>query len=1322
MAAIEIYLKVNDSFFEKYRNNQYNTLSPVALKSALNIQRMCFFQKYPSSDKGSRHRILVPFSSDRAIEFIVYLGSVKIDDFTQKYFYRVQKAKEISLFNPPVNDTESSLVFFNLIAFDDKTGSEKKEFQTLYQTVDAQQIPQADIQREKDIAIWNKYVLALKKLVKEKEQIWKITDVSKPYYSNKTDSDERDSFIDISIDEKELLRNLERNFKALFNKDDIEEYAFEQSKVFIEFNKYTVLDNEMLSRLKTMAQELFYDLKEDTPIHTVSGSFDFSYVDIEDKEEVLNKLSNEFYENYGLQLTILEDNSLKIGDNDEKHLQKFIEDNYHDVLSLDVEKSLELKVEFDEKNDIDFREEQIRRKLIENNLDRARINIQKNDKLLNVTVSSFIRKDFFDELGIRFLKSISRLETTKPVNVKDFPGLVEVDNIYHYENANKLDLDRLDKIAATKYPDLYFKRLATRYVFKYSEGKNFSELREFKTLTDLPGKSFFNVHLSKVKLTVDSEKDYQNQVERIRATAPFAKIENKGYVRRLKLNFICDNEEHREHILNKVQNELRQIISDGIACQTIRKHTSLIYAKNFTSEDERDVILDNLKKFAEKYEGVLDLFVDSRLGTTKYEFLKNENLEAESEKERFKEVKFQSFVFLNPDEKQELQANIDKDGIDARFFGGLTMGTLRKKVKNKLTFRITDLFESKLNAKIEERLEIEELKEGFIKPIFPGDLTNIDRMIKAMRKVTAPGGRAGYPVNLNLSNFLFNPKEVVASSSEYAETRSRILQNLNEPLLKNQEKQIEAVTKTLLAKDMALIQGPPGTGKTTVIAEIIWQVLSDNPKAKILITSQTNLAVDNALERLKGKKLVRPIRIGRNEKFEDEGKVYSFDRINEWNTAKSNSIDETYAADNAVNNWIENVSKSCSDDPKFSKAVKKWKEVLENREPVIKSSFRENYIRNINVFAATCSECGSGRFAEAYRTAVAGDSEAPLEPMFDLVIMDEASKATPPELVLPLTFGKKVVIIGDHKQLPPMLDEKEFSEALENLGARELIEDWTTADYKTSQFEKLFKNAPKSIVASLDTQFRMHEQIMNCISQFYEDQEELENGLICGIKNEMDIPDFANKASRWHGLTVTPLISPKNHAIWVNVNSEENRVGTSFENQGEVNAVKTVLKALTQAQGFDEYLKNCKKEEDKEIGIITYYMPQMQAIKNSIYENLNKNQLSNFEHFKSENEFYLPFRINTVDRFQGMERNIVIISTVRSNRQIVREKNQDVIRPNYALGFAKELQRINVGFSRAKRLLIVIGNEKHFSQKAEYEKAISKMHKIDISQLENVLL
>jgi superfamily I DNA and/or RNA helicase len=337
--------------------------------------------------------------------------------------------------------------------------------------------------------------------------------------------------------------------------------------------------------------------------------------------------------------------------------------------------------------------------------------------------------------------------------------------------------------------------------------------------------------------------------------------------------------------------------------------------------------------------------------------------------------------------------------------------------------------------------------------------------------------------------------------------------------------------------------------------------------------------------------------------------------------------------------------------------------------------------------------------------------------------MDEASKATPPELVLPLTLGKKVVVIGDHKQLPPMIDSDEFAEALGTMGAKQLAEELSAEELKVSQFEKLFSHAPEYAITSLDTQFRMHEQIMKCISQFYADQKELEHGLICGIKETQDIPDLNDKASRWHGLSLLPFLEPDIHAIWVNVDTPEQqrKNSTSYYNLGEVEAIQTVLRALTKADGFSEYMQAQKKEEDKEIGVITYYMSQMRAIRNALYPSLDKNQWRNFERFKCDNEYSIPFRINTVDRFQGMERNIVIVSTVRSNKY--ERPNGDVVaNKKYptALGFAKELQRINVGFSRAKRLLIVVGNKEHFAHKPEYANAISQMKYIDISQLQNL--
>jgi superfamily I DNA and/or RNA helicase len=221
----------------------------------------------------------------------------------------------------------------------------------------------------------------------------------------------------------------------------------------------------------------------------------------------------------------------------------------------------------------------------------------------------------------------------------------------------------------------------------------------------------------------------------------------------------------------------------------------------------------------------------------------------------------------------------------------------------------------------------------------------------------------------------------------------------------------------------------------------------------------------------------------------------------------------------------------------------------------------------------------------------------------------------------------------------------------------------------------------------------------------------------------MNIPDFSNKGSRHHGLNLEPFINEDVHTIWVDVDSPETKIGTSYENEGEINAIKAVVQCIQKANGFQEYMAAMPKDEDKEIGIITFYGPQKTKIENTFYGHLSKAQKRQFDLHKYDNEFNIPLRINTVDRFQGMERNILIVSTVRSNKQVsINDKGQKTISDNNNLGFARELQRINVAFSRAKRLLIVVGNQKHFAKhKMEYAESIRVMkYKINVEQLKNL--
>lgn len=1326
--VIEVVLKVKDDFNDRYNRNPENKLRAEQLRELLlNENRICFFQKQKADDHNnrSRHKIIVPVGNERAVEFIASLWTDKIDTFTELYSYRVAKFKEIGFFNEPTKNTTQRNCVFRFTEIDKKEGTSANNFKELYKTVESSEIPLVDINKDKDRQIWEKYVVALKKLVKQKEQVWKIQNIKMPYAETRQGETERANYIDIFINETELREQLENDILELFNESELEDYGVSENKAFIEFKSYRELGQEELSQLKELGDELFYELSINSPFHTISGKIEFKYSDNVSKEDIFSEILDKLQSEYELEASINNNGYIDLNENDIPHLQKIISDHYSHILSIHKDNVVHLKIGFTTGNELQKVKQTIKDKLNSEGLDRATVSLTQDNKHLLVEVGAFVPRNKFDSEGLSFVESVSRFQPTKPIKTKPIDGIELIGNTYQIKNASKDQVDNAMALLQQNFSGVSFRRLPTQYFFKANEKVNPETLRNFKTKTDLQGKTEFILANSTLKISAENKTDFDKQLKRINDLVPTATIEKKEFNPTYQILFSTDVESKRQSVINKIQNEIRKVVGKSVDFDVVKNHSRILFSYQFKTGDEREIFKQAVNTACSEHRHFLNYSFENPLGRTTYELFKNETLELEKEKEVRRNISQATFIYLTPEQRQSLSEKIEQFGEEAFFKDGIVIGKLIRKENDKLKFKITDAFDEIINGRFEDRIELSELKKGFIKPIFPGELTNIGRMIRAMKKVTEPNIKNGFPVNQNLPNFLFDPNEARQSSTDLEEEKQKVVQNLNEPLLKDQPKQLEAVAKTLLAKDLALIQGPPGTGKTTVIAEIIWQTLSRDPKAKLLITSQTNLAVDNALERIKGKKLVRPIRVGNIDKFEDEGKVYSNDRIKNWIQAKTGSKEESQNSDNAVCQWIENVKEKCSKEEKYAKAVSKWKKGLNQKDVLIKSTFSTAYYEYVNVFAATCSECGSRNFSDTYQMTFNQNSERKSEPEFDLVIMDEASKATPPELVLPLTLGKKVVIIGDHKQLPPMIDEKEFGEALEAVGAKKLIEDWTKDDYKVSQFEKLFKNAPKNFVASLDTQFRMHEQIMNCISEFYSDQEELENGLICGIKGEMNIPDFNVKASRWHGLSSVPFIEPKHHVIWVNVETPEDKVGTSYENEGEIKAIQTVLRALTKADGFEQYQKHFKKDEDREIGIITYYMPQMQSIRKAMYPQFSKNEWRNFEQHKFENEFQIPFRINTVDRFQGMERNIIIVSTVRSNKQYKEERGKKIPIDNnkypFALGFARELQRINVGFSRAKRLLIVVGNEKHFSHKPEYQQAIQKMHRIDIAQIPNLI-
>ncbi len=346
---------------------------------------------------------------------------------------------------------------------------------------------------------------------------------------------------------------------------------------------------------------------------------------------------------------------------------------------------------------------------------------------------------------------------------------------------------------------------------------------------------------------------------------------------------------------------------------------------------------------------------------------------------------------------------------------------------------------------------------------------------------------------------------------------------------------------------------------------------------------------------------------------------------------------------------------------------------------------------------------------------------------FDIVIVDEVSKATPPELILPLLLGEKAILVGDHRQLPPMFRERvSFGDAADD-GAlnREDVERFRRM-VTSSLFEELFEQAPDEIKAMLWTQYRMHPQVMDAVNEFYEGH------LEAGPSRE------ALAQARDHRLYVEGdrgegLIRAQDHLVWIDSSRRANgdrcweeQRGTSKVNSLEVEIICSALVRLGRAlrqqglgrtceltlpanpgttwrQAVSELLPDVSEEtlaelfqerrirvggraqrgdaparagavvevrRQKEVGVISFYGAQLGELRKEIDRVRDKHdELDTME-----------IRTNTVDRFQGMEKPIVLVSLVRSKKG--------------GLGpFVREFQRINVALSRARQLLVVVGAE-----------------------------
>jgi phage gp16-like protein len=338
------------------------------------------------------------------------------------------------------------------------------------------------------------------------------------------------------------------------------------------------------------------------------------------------------------------------------------------------------------------------------------------------------------------------------------------------------------------------------------------------------------------------------------------------------------------------------------------------------------------------------------------------------------------------------------------------------------------------------------------------------------------------------------------------------------------------------------------------------------------------------------------------------------------------------------NSWQKQLKNDETYLNRYQHLIQDWIVKLGNPSERDRNDLRRIYLDNANVVGITCVQAANRDFSEEFKS-------------FDVVIIDEVSKCTPPELLIPALKGKKLVMVGDHRQLPPMLNTSTLSEVAQEIGAtREELQ-----FLEESLFKIQFETANKSIKQMLTTQYRMHPIIMGAINQFYNDQ------LECGILQ----PD----TKRAHNLA-GKNIEEHHHLNWVkmpliNAFKEESK-GTSFLNTPEIDVIECLC------QQFDKVWASrvANGEPKKEIAVITFYGAQLRKID---------------ERLQSELFPSLQIRTGTVDRFQGMERPVVIVSMVRNNSR------GDV-------GFAKKPERVNVAFSRAQELLIIVGCHDLFTQ------------------------
>ncbi|EAW11740.1 putative DNA helicase [Aspergillus clavatus NRRL 1] len=478
---------------------------------------------------------------------------------------------------------------------------------------------------------------------------------------------------------------------------------------------------------------------------------------------------------------------------------------------------------------------------------------------------------------------------------------------------------------------------------------------------------------------------------------------------------------------------------------------------------------------------------------------------------------------------------------------------------------------------------------------------------------------------------------------------------ITDPTLNDSQK--EAIRFALASRDVALIHGPPGTGKTHTLIELIIQMVKR--KLRVLVCGPSNISVDNIVERLALKK-VPIVRIGHPARLLPSVLEHSLEVLTHTSEAAAivkdvrKEIDEKQASIRKT--------KSGRERRAIYGDLKELRREYRDRE----SKCVDNLVRESSVVLATLHGAGGHQLKNQ---------------KFDVVVIDEASQALEAQCWISLLSASKVVLAGDHLQLPPTVKSTvQKSKSAKTKGQSNTKSGSTDASdadiiggvsLETTMFDRLLALHGPGIKRMLTTQYRMHEKIM----QFPSD-ELYESRLIAADSVKLrllkDLPYEVEETDD----TKEPLVFWDTQGGDFPEKTEDDEIGKKEALLGE--SKSNEMEALVVVKHVDNLIQSGVRPED--IACITPYNGQLALLSSMLREK------------------YPGLELGSVDGFQGREKEAVVVSLVRSN-------------PENEVGFLGEKRRLNVAMTRPKRHLCICGDAETIS------KSVNSVH---CHSLENV--